>query len=107
MAYFSQIDEQNKVISVIVISDSETNAASRLAAERGGTWVQSSKSEGKLRAGIGFTYIPELNGFQPPQPFASWAFNQDSWEWEAPVPMPADNKPYIWNEDSGAWEVLS
>ena len=106
MAYFAKIDEQGKVVGVFVISDSDTDAASRLAAERGGRWVQSSKSEGRLRAGVGFTYISEINGFQPPQPFASWSFNEDAWQWEAPVPMPADSKPYIWSEDKGAWDEI-
>ena len=104
MSYFSQIDEQGKVVRVSVVSDSDADAANRLASENGGTWVQSSKSIGRLGAGIGFTYIPELNGFQPPEPFASWSFNEDKWQWEPPVPMPADNKTYVWNEETISWK---
>ena len=41
--------------------------------------------------------------FYAPQPFPSWKRNEG--EWEAPVPMPADDKVYEWDEDSVSWIV--
>ena len=48
---------------------------------------------------IGGDYV---NGYlYAPQPFPSWTRNEG--EWEAPVPMPADDKVYKWDEDSLSW----
>jgi hypothetical protein len=77
-------------------------------------WVQTSYNtyggvhpEGRpLRknyAGIGFTYDAERDAFIPPQPFASWALNEETCLWVAPVVRPKDRKSYAWNEATLAW----
>jgi hypothetical protein len=53
-----------------------------------------------------FWYRPDDKGFQPPAPFASWSFNDDLWQWEAPVPMPADDDFYFWDEQETAWKKM-
>lgn len=119
MAHFAELNEQNEVLRVIVVNDSETRGKDGKESEAigvefctnllGGRWVQTSRT-GKMRklfAGVGFKYLLDVDAFQPPQPFASWSFNEDEWQWEPPVPMPADNKAYVWNEDKGAWEELA
>jgi hypothetical protein len=55
----------------------------------------------KNYAGIGFTYDADLDAFIPPKPFDSWLLNEDTANWEAPVPMPEGN--YRWDEDSVSW----
>jgi len=51
--------------------------------------------------------IAYLNGtwdgkkFWPPQPFPSWIKRKG--KWEAPTPMPTDDKPYFWNEPTLSW----
>lgn len=104
MAYFSEIDQDGIVKRTIVVSDSDKDVASFVAKTFGGLWVESTKTAGKLKASIGCKYLSEKEGFQPPQPYASWSFNEDQWQWEPPLPMPADDKPYVWNEDSKSWE---
>jgi len=54
-------------------------------------------------AGIGFKYDEVRDAFIPPQPFASWVLNDDTCLWNAPVAMPTDDKPYIWDEESLTW----
>jgi hypothetical protein len=57
----------------------------------------------KNYAGIGYTYDAERDAFYAPQPFPSWALNEDTCLWDAPVAQPDDGKPYIWDEATLAW----
>jgi hypothetical protein len=54
-------------------------------------------------AGIGYTYNKTSDVFVPPKPFASWTLNKTTWNWDAPSPMPADGKAYIWDEPTTSW----
>lgn len=89
MAYFAELDAQNKVVRVVSIPDqvllSETGKESeRLGIEYckqlfGGTWLQTSYNTingkhvlgkqpfRKNYAGIGFTYDAECDAFEPPK----------------------------------------
>jgi hypothetical protein len=57
----------------------------------------------KNYAGIGYTYDREKDAFIPPQTFPSWVLNEDTCLWEAPTPMPQDDKYYIWDEPTTSW----
>ena len=75
-----------------------------------GTWVKTSYNThggvhtlggtplNKNYAGVGYSW--DGVGFAAPQPFNSWTLNQESYLWEAPTPMPIDDKPYSWDEES-------
>ena len=54
-------------------------------------------------AGIGYIYDKDKDVFHAPQPYASWTLNETTWTWEAPVAMPADDKPYTWDEATTSW----
>lgn len=56
-------------------------------------------------AGIGYTYDAVNDVFVAPQPFASWTLSAD-FLWEAPVAMPTDGKPYVWDEPTLAWKEV-
>lgn len=58
-------------------------------------------------AGMGYTYDFENDVFYGPQPFPSWILNNNTWTWEAPVPMPEDGNVYSWNEETQTWDLLS
>jgi hypothetical protein len=60
----------------------------------------------KNYAGIGFAYDKDRDAFIPPQPYTSWTLDEASCLWEAPVPMPADNNAYAWNEETQSWELI-
>lgn len=65
-----------------------------------------SKALRKNYAGIGYTYDAARDAFIPPQPFASWTLDDASCLWNAPVAMPKDGKPYIWDEATTSWKEI-
>ena len=114
MAHFAELDADNMVKRVIVVSNSDTADASGVEKEHigaafcerllGGTWKQTSYN-GNIRkryAGIGYTYDTGRDAFITSQPYPSWVLDANA-EWQAPVPMPDDGKMYGWNEATLAW----
>ena len=108
MAHFAEIDQNNVVLRVIVVSDTlEAQGAEWCHDTFGGTWVQTSYN-GRIRknfAGIGFTYDPARDAFIPPQPYPSWTLDEQTCQWVPPVPMPTDGM-YVWNESTLAWSQI-
>ena len=121
MAHFCQLDENNVVTQVIVVDNKDCADATGVEKESigvafcerlfGGTWKQTSYN-GNFRknyAGIGYTYNSDLDAFVPPKPFASWLLNEETAQWDAPVPMPEDAgtgdppKRYSWDEATTSW----
>ena len=120
MAHFAQLDDNNKVLQVIVVANEELLASNGQESETKGIffcqtlfgsetkWVQTSYN-GNIRknyAGIGYTYDPIANHFYGPQPYASWTLNEDA-QWEAPVAYPTDGELYTWNEDNQEWDLAT
>ena len=56
----------------------------------------------KNYAGIGYTFDSGRDAFITPQPFPSWLLNEQSCQWESPVPMPTDGE-YSWDEATKNW----
>jgi hypothetical protein len=73
---------------------------------KGGVHVSGGTPLRKNYAGIGYTYDRERDAFIPPQPYASWALNEDTCLWSAPIPYPTDGKEYQWNENAQSWEEI-
>ena len=69
----------------------------------GGKHTQGGTPLRKNYAGIGYSYDATRDAFIPPQPFASWALNEDTCLWDAPVAMPTDGKLYRWDDPTTAW----
>ena len=65
-----------------------------------------SKALRKNYAGVGYSYDATKDAFIPPQPFASWTLDDASCLWNAPVAMPADGKPYAWDEATTSWKEI-
>ena len=117
MAHFAQLDENNIVTQVIVVSnedikDSEGNESeltgiafckSLLGANT--IWKQTSYNANirKNYAGIGFTYDATRDAFIAPKPFNSWLLNETTCIWESPVSYPNDGNPYRWDEETTSW----
>ena len=57
----------------------------------------------KNYAGVGYTYDSVRDAFIPPQPYPSWILNEDTCQWDSPVPYPADDLMYSWDEDTTSW----
>ena len=70
----------------------------------GGIHYQGGTPFRKNAANVGFTYDEQRDAFIPPQPFPSWTLNEDTCQWDAPTPYPADDtKPDWWDENTLAW----
>ncbi len=98
MAFFAQLDNDNKVIQVTVGDDDREDAFQWLADNIGGRWVETMPEN---YAGVGWTYVEDL-GFYPPKPFESWVLN--GLIWEAPIAKPEGD--YSWNEQKLEWEIV-
>jgi len=106
VAHFAEIDENNIVLRVLVVSDDqETNGQTYLAdyLNLGGTWIQTSYNNRirKQYAGIGYVYNPDADVFVSPQPFPSWSLNQN-FDWEAPITKPFGTN-VAWDEENHRW----
>jgi hypothetical protein len=112
MAHFVELDNNNNVINVIVVRnnellidgiENEQKGIDFCVAHYGGRWIQTSYNS-KIRgtyAGIGYTYNPDEDIFVTPQPYPSWIRSGSFWN--APNPMPTDDKFYRWDEDTTSW----
>lgn len=60
---------------------------------------------------IGGTYDRARDAFIPPQPYPSWTFNEETMDWDCPVPLPDEQTTsgegdhmYVWNEEDQTWD---
>ena len=107
MAHFAEIDKNNLVIRTLVVDNSLEHRGAQFLAEDlglGGTWIQTSYN-GNFRKNFalpGFTYDEHRDAFIAPKPFESWILNEDTCQWEAPVPMPSEGL-WTWDESVLNW----
>ena len=121
MAHFAELDANNVVKRVIVVSNSEITDDNGNEIENTGIlycqrlygddtrWKQTSYNSNmrKRHAGIGMIYNEELNAFISPKPYASWTLNSDTAEWDPPIPRPeSETEKYAWNEENQSWDQL-
>lgn len=126
MAHFAELDENNVVKQVIVVSNQDIldingneneevgiNFCKRLLGQNT-TWKQTSYNNNfRCRyAGIGMTYNEEHDVFLLPQPYSSWILNTEDYEWYSPIPEPELTEEqknnwyyYEWNEESQTWDL--
>ena len=123
MTHYAEIDGNSVVLRVIVAEKDFIDAQS-------GEWIQTSYNtrsgvhygseipEGesgyqpdggvalhKNFAGIGFIFVEGV-GFHSPPPFSSWILDSETYQWDAPVAMPDDDKFYVWDEESTSWSEV-
>ena len=116
MAYYAELDNNNKVISVMAIHNNELLDDGLENDDKGlefcnsikqANWIRTSFS-GRIRkqyAAIGYTYDQSADVFIAPQPFPSWVLDSN-YDWKAPVECPADGKGYTWDEENQVWVEL-
>ena len=111
MSHYAKVEDG--IVTNVIVADSKEWCETNL----GGTWVQTSYNthggvnsrEGgeaihKNYAGLGYTF--DGVGFAAPQPYPSWTKNEETYLWEAPTPMPVDDKIYRWDEETTSWVEL-
>jgi len=119
MSHFAEIDNDNIVQRIIVAEQDFINSG---AVGDASDWIQTSyntrggvhyapnsnEPDGgvalrKNYAGIGYTYDESRDAFFTPKPYPSWNLDEDTCQWNAPVPRPDDGKVYTWDEDTTRW----
>jgi len=120
MANFAEIDEQNTVVRVVVISNDDILDENGVEQEQlgidlclqhvgPGKWIQTSYNNNfrKMFSQPGFVYVPDADVFyDPTSPFASWLLDEN-YDWRSPVPYPTDGKNYYWDEPSVSWKEIT
>lgn len=117
MAHFAEIDQNNIVLRVVVVANSDTSDQHGNEVESvgqkfcnrllGGNWVQTSYNANfrKHYAGIGFTFDAERNAFIPPKPFSSWTLDEETCNWTPPAPKPTGD--WYWDELTTSWKEIT
>ncbi len=119
--HFAEIDGNNIVKRVIVAEQDFIDSG---AVGDSSNWIQTSyNTKGGIHytpnsnepdggialrknfAGIGYTYDSDKDAFYQPQPYPSWLLNEESYQWESPVPYPDDGGNYNWNEENQSWDL--
>jgi len=120
MAHFAELDNSNIVKRVVVVGNDVETAAGPLGTNdmhvdgeawcvnffKGGNWKQTSYNHNfrKQYAGKGYTFDAAKNKFISPQPYTSWALDEND-DWQAPVTYPTDttDKNISWDEAGQKW----
>jgi len=127
MAHFAQLNSKNVVISVIVVDNKNLLDENNQEQESIGiqycqnlfgsytNWKQTSYNSNirKNYAGIGMFYHEQCDAFLRQSPYDSWILNEETLEWEAPIPKPElteeeiqQRKEYIWNDGDQTWTLI-
>jgi hypothetical protein len=116
MAHFADVDENNIVVSVLVVPDSEEHRGQEYLLQDlglGNRWIKTSyntlhnqHNQGgtPLRynfASVGFVYDEEKDAFIPPQPYPSWSLDWEVGDWFPPKPRP--DGEWVWSESEQDW----
>ena len=118
MAHFAEIGDNNIVLRVITVNNSELLDGNGIEQESlgaafcnsllGGNWKQTSYNANfrKNFAGQGYTYDSQRDAFIAPKPFASWVLDEAICQWVAPIALPDDGKVYMWDEPTTSWVAV-
>jgi len=118
MAHFAKLDENNIVLEVNVVNNSDIGDLPFPESEPAGIafldawagekfkWKQTSYNGSfRVRYGlVGYKYDEQLDAFIPPKPFPSWVFNSTTYDYDPPIPRPGFEYEYVWNEAIVNWE---
>ena len=113
MGHYAFINN-NKIVTEVIVGRDENEVVDGISDWetyygdfRGQVCVRTSYN-GNIRknyAGIGFSYDAERDAFISPKPYPSWVLDEETCQWEAPVPYPDDGLMYSWNEELTDWEA--
>ena len=132
MASFAKLNSENIVTTVVsvvneVLKDSNGIEQEQLGIqflktlynEPNSVWVQTSyNTHGgvhnnggtpfrKNHAGIGYIYDSNRDAFIRPKPYNSWVLNEETCNWNTPIPYPTDEQSYTWNESTLSWDLVT
>jgi len=121
MAHFAELDDNNVVLRVVVVSNDCVPSDEHVDGEtwcvnffKTPNWKQTSYNHNfrKQYCGTGYTFDSAKNKFITPKPHASWALDAND-DWQAPVTHPTvttygsndplDTYSISWDEDNLKW----
>lgn len=118
MAHFAQLNDENIVTQVIVVTNDTIGNLEFPESEPVGVafckslfgedtnWVQTSYNSNFRHnyAAIGHTFDSNADAFITPKPYPSWILDTETYKWNPPIPRPTDGKVHIWNEETKSWD---
>ena len=118
MAHFAQLDNDNNVLTVIVVNNEDILDSNDSESEEVGiafckelfgtdtTWVQTSYNSifRKQFATPDGTYDVTANEFVNPSSYPSWSLDANN-DWQAPTGYPENGNTYAWNEETLSWDL--
>lgn len=111
MSHFAKVE--NTIVTQVIVAEQDFIDSGAVGDPS--LWVQTSYNTQagvhvnggtplrKNFAGIGYTYDKTRDAFIPPKPYASWVLDENTCQWNSPVPRPNDGKEYQWDEGSQSW----
>lgn len=111
MSHFAKVE--NTIVTQVIVAEQDFIDSGAVGDPS--LWVQTSYNTKagvhvnggtplrKNFAGIGYTYDKTLDAFIPPKPYASWVLDENTCQWNSPIPHPNDGKEYQWDEVSQSW----
>ena len=125
MAHYARVNSENVVVYITTVSNdiiTDENGVeheelgvnhlySTISDSKEDRWIQTSYNNNfrKRYAGLDYFYNESLDAFIPPKPYESWILNEETADWEPPIPMPEveENGPkYTWDEELGNWKSV-
>lgn len=113
MAHYAFLDENNIVVEVITGRDENdlvegvSNWETHYGSLRGQVCKRTSYNSNirKNYAGLGYFYDEVRDAFIPVKldEVSTWVLNENTCQWERPIPYPNDNKKYGWDEENQQW----
>jgi len=102
VSHFAKIN--NNIVTEVLVSEKSFINTGLVGDEF--LWVQCSYNENfrKNYPAIGDLYDKGRDAFIAPQPYPSWTLNEDTCQWESPVPYPTDDVDYAWDEETTTWK---
>lgn len=116
MAHYAYLDENNIVIDAFVGIDEDTDGVNWEQwysdfAEKPckrysintlcGVHLQGKTPFRKNPGGIGYMYDEQRDAFIPPKYYESWVLNEETCQWDPPIPKPEGR--WKWDEESISW----
>jgi hypothetical protein len=114
MAHYALLDENNIVTEVITGRDEwevvgQIKDWERYYGAIRGQECKRTSYNGNIRknfAGVGYTYDEDRDAFIPLRPYDSWVLDEETCQWEAPIPYPEDGVMYEWDEEATDWVAV-
>ena len=120
----AKINSDNEVIETLIVDetdvrDDNNNLSDALATtfsnnitgstgtwKLGGQWQEGTvPAFRKIEPGIGDLWHPTQEKWYHPRPSDTWILNEDTLDWETPVPKPNTTTKWFWNEETQSWDL--